>query len=147
MHFLRLLIVWHSFGYWGDTPNLTKLRILIINENQRLLSLLSNCLQEGGHEVYTTNNPLDTPHFISEKNPDLILMNLLVSYLTCFELISQIRAWPDKYIKIIVMTRINQENVIEQVFEMGVDDYILLPLKKKELIARISRLERYILAS
>ena len=79
---------WHSFGCRRCTPNLTKLKILIINENQRLLNLLSSCLLEGGHQVYLTNNPLDTSQLIKEEDPDLILMDLAVSYLTCFELIS-----------------------------------------------------------
>ena len=103
---------------------------------------LSSCLEKAGYEIYSTSNPLETHQIISEVNPDLILMDLAVSYLTCYELISQIRANPN-YIKIIITTRINQENVIEQVFEMGVDDYILLPLKQKELLVRISRLEKY----
>jgi CheY-like chemotaxis protein len=74
-------------------------------------------------------------------------MDLMVSYMTCYEMISQIRAWPEKYIKIVIMTRINQDQVIEQVFEMGVDDYVLLPLKRKEFLARIARLERYMLTA
>lgn len=127
-------------------PNQPIVRILIINENQRMLNLLSSCLRKAGHEVQSTNNPLHTIELINESPPDLILMDLMVSYLTCFEVISQIRSWKEKYIKIIIMTRINQENVIEQVFDMGVDDYILLPLKQRELTARISRLERYTLA-
>lgn len=104
---------------------------------------MSSCLLQAGHSVNSTDNPLLTYQLIEETRPDLILMDLMVSYLTCYEIISQIRAWPGGYIKIVIMTRINQEQVIEQVFEMGVDDYILLPLKQKELLARISRLERY----
>ncbi len=119
------------------------MNILIINENQRLLTLLSNSLLQAGHTVHTTDNPLHTLQLVQEMKPDLVLMDLMVSYMTCYEMISQIRAWTEKYIKIIIMTKINQDQVIEQVFDMGVDDYILLPLKRKELLARISRLERY----
>jgi len=123
------------------------LNILLINENQRLLTLLSNSLLQAGHTVHSTDNPLQTLQLVQETQPDLIVMDLMVSYMTCYEMISQIRAWPEKYIKIVIMTRINQDQVIEQVFEMGVDDYVLLPLKRKEFLARIARLERYMLTA
>ncbi len=70
----------------------------------------------------------------------------MISYVTGYELIEFIRNLEGKYIKIIVMTAVSLECVIESAFELGVDDYILLPLKKKELLARIERLSKYTIA-
>lgn len=70
-------------------------------------------------------------------------MDLLISYVTGYELIDYIRSKEEMYIKIVILSQVGLESAIENAFNLGVDDYILLPLKQKELIARIDRLSKY----
>ena len=79
--------------------------------------------------------------------PDLVIVDLLISFVTAYEIIDHIRNINKKYIKIIIMSSVTLDVAVESAFELGVDDYIYLPLKPKELLARISRLSKYTLAS
>lgn len=105
--------------------------------------MLSRTLDSSGHNTLTIDNPLAAYEVIEEEEPDLVILDLMVSYLTCFEIISKLRSQPGKYIKIVIMTQVNMDSVIAKAFELGVDDYILLPLRRKEFLARLERLSRY----
>ena len=89
------------------------------------------------------DNALDVFDIIEADAPDIIILDLLISYITAYELIKFIRDYKKKYIKIIVLTKVNLEQAIVECFNLGIDDYISLPLQQKELLARLKRMDRY----
>ena len=122
-------------------------RILVINENKALSSVIRCVLEEAGHDVIMTENGHEGYEKMGETMPDLVIVDLLISFVTAYEIIDHIRNINKKYIKIIIMSSVTLDVAVESAFELGVDDYIYLPLKPKELLARIGRLSKYTLAS
>jgi len=117
--------------------------VLILNENRMLLSVVESTLAEEGISSISTSNGLEAFELIAREKPDLVIMDLLISFVTGFEVINFIRSIKGRYIKIIVLTKVTLDDVVGDAFDLGVDDYIYLPLQKKELVARIQRLEKY----
>lgn len=119
------------------------MKVLILNENRMLLSVVESTLAEEGISSISTSNGLEAFELIAREKPDLVIMDLLISFVTGFEVINFIRSIKGRYIKIIVLTKVTLDDVVGDAFDLGVDDYIYLPLQKKELVARIQRLEKY----
>lgn len=119
------------------------MKVLILNENRMLLKVIKAALEEEQIECITSSNGIEAYELIKEEKPDLVIMDLLISFVTGFEVINYIRSLTFKYIKIIVLTKVSLDDVVSDAFGLGIDDYIFLPLRKKELVARIQRLEKY----
>lgn len=111
-----------------------------------LLNVIQKTLAEERIESISATNGIEAFELIEQEKPDLVIMDLLISFVTGFEIIDYIRSSNDRYIKIIVLTKVSLDEVIGDAFNLGVDDYIYLPLQKKELIGRIRRLEKYSVA-
>jgi len=121
-----------------------KMKILVINENMILSKLISDTLVTADHEVICTSNGIEAYTLINESKPDLVILDLLLSYVTAYELIKFIQSTASvKPIKIMVLTKVIQDKVIEATFQLGIDDYMFLPLRKAELLARVDRVSRY----
>lgn len=117
--------------------------VLIVNENTLITKILKPLVSKSGFHVQATDNALDVFDIIKEDAPDIIILDLLISYVTAYELIKFIRDHQEKYIKIFILTKVNLEQAVVDCFSLGVDDYISLPLHQKELVARLKRMNRY----
>ena len=84
--------------------------------------------------------------FYDIEKPNLVISDLMLPYLTGLELIEHIRDTEKSYTKILVLTSMGTEDTINQAFEMGIDDYMIKPFISSELVARVKRLERYIVS-
>lgn len=116
---------------------------LVLNENPIVLQLTTNCLLDLGYEVISTNDALEAYDRISKGDIDLVVIDLLISYITGYELINKIRQITSKYIKVIILTRVDNDQVISEAFRLGIDEYVTLPFKIQEFKERVSRLNRY----
>ncbi len=137
---IYICVVQHSFA---KRCKRLYMRIFILNENELSSSLIKKTLDRNGHEVTIFNDSVEFYDQVVTQNPDLVIIDLLISYITGYDLINRIRAIKGKYIQIIVLSKVNAGRVIEEAFRLGVDDYITFPLRIAELDARIGRLNRY----
>ncbi len=116
---------------------------LVLNENPIILKLTTNCLLDLGYEVSYTNDALKAFDKVTEEQIDLVVIDILISYITGYELIKKIREINNKYVKIILLTKVDNDEVIAEAFRLGIDDYVALPLRIQEFQERVNRLSRY----
>jgi CheY-like chemotaxis protein len=50
--------------------------ILVVDDSRLVLDAVRESLITEGHDVVLTENPLEVPHLIREKHPDLVLIDL-----------------------------------------------------------------------
>ena len=51
-------------------------RILVVDDSRLVLQAVSDTLAQQGHELVLTENPLEVPHLIKQRRPDLVLIDL-----------------------------------------------------------------------
>jgi len=127
-------------------PIISQMKILVLNENEMLRKVIEKTLVLDGHQVNSTKDGLEAYSLIESDSPDLVVIDLIISYITGYELIEYIRSLSGKYIKIIILSRVRLDSVINDSFDLGVDDYMTVPVQPKELLGRINRLSRYSIA-
>jgi len=121
----------------------TQQKVLIVNENLLVTKVLEPLIERSGYDVMSTDDALEVFDLVNDHQPDIVILDLLISYVTAYELIKFIRDVHSKYIKIIVLSKVNLEQAIVDCFNLGIDDYLCLPFQQKELLARLNRMDKY----
>lgn len=116
------------------------MKILIADDQAFIRNAVSEMLRTQGYEVVTASNGQQAIDLYSEQRPDLLVMDYHMPMKTGLEVLEFIRLERNDQLPTIIMSSNEDENVIVQSFNLGVDDYIEKPVGIRELFARIQRL-------
>lgn len=114
-------------------------KLLVVDDDPEIASLLSELLELEGFEVETANNGMQALEKF-DMSFDLILLDIMMPEMNGLNVLSQIRS---KFtVPVIFLTA--KDNEYDKIIglELGADDYILKPFNDRELIARINALLR-----
>jgi DNA-binding response OmpR family regulator len=115
--------------------------ILVVDDDQFANSLVQFVLSKEGYEVQTTDNPRGALQMIQKREPDLLIIDVMMPYITGFEFATRLRT--EGYdIPIIFMTAQDGIESKLQGFNIGADDYICKPFNHQELVARVQAVMR-----
>src|SRR5512136_372499 len=118
------------------------LRILIVEDDSAIESLVSLGLRYEQYQVISTNNGLKAWELFEEHKPDLIILDWLLPGIDGIKLCRMIRSQSD--IPIIMITARDAIHDRVNGLESGADDYVVKPFHIDELIARVhARLRRH----
>jgi signal transduction histidine kinase/DNA-binding response OmpR family regulator/anti-sigma regulatory factor (Ser/Thr protein kinase) len=111
--------------------------VLVVDDNADMRSYLARLL--GAHwAVRTTANGEEALRAVAERQPDVVLTDVMMPRVDGFELLRALRSDPGtRHIPVIMLTaRAGQEASVEGL-EAGADDYLAKPFRADELIARV----------
>ncbi|MBE6024612.1 MAG: response regulator transcription factor [Cellulosilyticum sp.] len=111
------------------------IKILVVDDEEDIVSLLKTCFEALGYLVLTAYNGNEALEKLNQ-HPDLILLDVMMPGKDGFEVCHQIRAAVDCPI-IFLTAKIEDEDIIKGL-NLGADDYLLKPFNLKELRARVS---------
>lgn len=111
-------------------------RILIIDDEPKMVRLLSEILTGVGYEILATSSGEQAIETAALEQPDLIVLDIvLLGNLDGYQVARRIREFSD--VPIIMLTAKVREVDMLRGFEAGIDDYISKPFSAKELLARM----------
>lgn len=114
-------------------------KILIVDDNADLLKFLKHyCLFSEGYEVLTAADGKTAFEMLAEETPDLILTDLNMPQWSGIDLVKAIRN-ADISLPIIVMTVHGSEQLVAEVFRLGIQDYLMKPFTLEEVGRAINR--------
>jgi two-component system, OmpR family, alkaline phosphatase synthesis response regulator PhoP len=122
---------------------MSKQKILLVDDEQDILDLLSYNLEKEGYEVYSASNGLRGLEIAKQIIPDIILLDVMMPEMDGMETCKEIR--DDERLKNVVVAFLTARNEdYSQIagFDSGADDYISKPIKTRVLISRIKALLR-----
>ena len=109
-------------------------KILIVEDNELNLELISDILKIKGYQIISANNGKDAIRLAKETHPDLILMDIQLPVMDGYEATRRIKSDPEfKAIPIIAVTSFTMKGDKEKVMEAGCDGYIVKPIDIKRL--------------
>ncbi len=115
-------------------------KILIVEDEPKLASLLSDYLQQAGFAASTLGNGLEVVPRVRAEGPDLILLDLMLPGRDGLDICKEIRTFSDVPI-IMVTARIEEIDRLLGL-ELGADDYICKPFSPREVVARVKAVLR-----
>jgi len=118
-------------------------RILVVEDEEALTTLLRYNLDAEGYDVETVTRGDDADTRLKERIPDLIVLDWMLPGLSGIELCRRLRARPEtKQLPIIMLTARGEESERVRGLATGADDYIVKPFSVPELLARVKGLLR-----
>ncbi len=117
--------------------------ILVVDDSEMNLKLVSIVLQKEGYSVVTALNGDQALRLVEESTPDLAILDVMMPDMDGFELCRRLRHRKNTaHIPIMMLTALNELDERLKAFEIGADDFIAKPFQPKELAARIKVLLR-----
>lgn len=128
--FLLLLSVYHYHTL------LPMYKILIIEDESRVASLLQNGLEENGYQTMVAYDGLMGLRLFQAHSFDLVISDVVLPKMDGFELCKEIRKL-NPYIPILMLTALGTTDDKLDGFDAGADDYMVKPFDFRELNARL----------
>lgn len=117
------------------------LRLLVVEDDPRMLELLRKGLWEHGHLVVAASNGAEGLQLGGEHDFDVIVLDIGLPELNGYEVAAGLRA-RRRAAPIIMLTAMDMEDDIVRGLALGADDYMTKPFSFRELLARIDSLAR-----
>ncbi|MFA5143266.1 MAG: response regulator transcription factor [Candidatus Omnitrophota bacterium] len=117
-----------------------KKKILIVDDEKQLVSLVSLHMKMSGYEVLSAKDGEEALAITKEEAPDLIILDLMLPKIDGWEVCKRLRA-ESKIgdIPVIMLTARSEAGDKLKGFECGADDYVTKPFSPRELVARVKR--------
>jgi DNA-binding response OmpR family regulator len=115
--------------------------ILVIEDDAAISLGLKKNLKYEGYEVLTATRGDEGLEMAIEKQPDLIILDLMLPNLSGFEVCKTLKR-NEVDIPIIILSAKDQEIDKIMGLDLGADDYLTKPFSIRELIARINAVMR-----
>lgn len=114
--------------------------ILVVDDEERLVSLVKAYLEQGGFRVVVARNGRDALFLARQEKPDLILLDVMMPELDGYQFLRQHRQ--ERNTPVILLTAKVEEDDRVLGLELGADDYVTKPFSPRELLARVRALLR-----
>jgi DNA-binding response OmpR family regulator len=120
---------------------LANLRILVIEDDPRMVELLRTGLWERGHFIVTAGTAEEGRQLVDENRFDAIVLDIGLPDGSGFSIAQHLSDRPNRP-AIVMLTALNQEDHVVSGLDAGADDYLTKPFSFPELVARISSAAR-----
>lgn len=117
-----------------------KTNILIIEDESALLALYSQVLKDNGHNVTSISDGESGMDSILDLSWDILLLDIMLPKKDGLEILKELQEYENwKKGKVIMMTNLNAEDVINNAFDLGADGYIIKSqIQPDDLIKEVS---------
>ncbi|MDW8283305.1 MAG: response regulator [Myxococcales bacterium] len=116
-------------------------KIVVVDDDRETRSLLHDVLQEAGYQVIEAQNGLRLISQLHVDRPDVILLDVMMSWIDGFELCRAIKRNPlYRDIPICFISGRDDPGDIRQGMEAGAADYFVKPIDIDRLLQRLAEL-------
>ncbi|MCC9074710.1 response regulator transcription factor [Litorilinea aerophila] len=115
-------------------------RVLVVDDEKMVRSLLSISLQRLGYQVVMAANGREALELFEQHDFDLVLLDVIMPDLDGFAVCKQLRKI--SAVPILMLTALNRPDDIVRGLELGADNYVTKPFTFKEVEARIRAILR-----
>lgn len=116
-------------------------KCLIVDDEQIILSVISDCLNDRGYTCVTANSGEAAIKLLAESSFDIMITDIQMRGITGIELTKYAKKLYEA-MPIIVMTGFSEDYSYNEVIEAGAADFLKKPFSMKELDTRITRVIR-----
>jgi two-component system phosphate regulon response regulator OmpR len=127
-----------------QTPPDDASHLLIVDDDSRIRSLLSQFLKANGYRVTTAESAADARRRMEGLSFDLVVLDVMMPGENGYQFAEKLRE--TSAVPILMLTALADINDRIRGFELGVDDYLSKPFDPRELLLRIGSILRRVTA-
>lgn len=115
--------------------NRERRKILLVDDEPRLLDSVRMNLELEGFEVYEAHDGIEALEKIRKVLPDLVVLDVMMPRMDGFETLSELRRFSN--VPVIMLTVKADDSDVVTGLELGADDYVAKPFSQQVLLSRI----------
>ena len=110
-------------------------KILVVDDEKKIVDIVKAYLEKEGFHVFVAYEGNSVMEIVRTKNPDLIVLDLMLPGLSGWDICREIRKTSE--IPIIMLTA--RDEAADKIvgLELGADDYVTKPFNPNELVSRV----------
>ena len=118
------------------------MRIALLEDDRDQIVLLRGWLEGAGHSLHAFERGGDFLREVTRESFDVFLLDWMIPDKSGTEVLAWVRANLKERVPVLFVTARDAEEDIVSVLQAGADDYMVKPLRKAELLARITAVAR-----
>lgn len=115
--------------------------ILVCEDDFAIKTMISTKLKQENYSVYTVQNGQEALNLMEKQQIDLVISDIMMPKMDGYEFVQTLRETKHT-LPILMITAKSQLESLEAAFKLGVDDYMVKPLRLEELVLRVKALLR-----
>jgi DNA-binding response OmpR family regulator len=120
--------------------SLERRRILVVDDEERMVRFIRLNLEHDGFEVSEAFNGKQAIQRMRDVTPDLVLLDVMMPDIDGFEVLQMLREISS--VPVIMLTARGEEDDRVRGLELGADDYVTKPFSPRELVSRVKAVLR-----
>jgi CheY-like chemotaxis protein len=109
-------------------------RILVVDDEPHILKLVSFSLERAGHEVFQASDGVAGIEVAAEKQPDLILMDVMMPVMSGYDALDRLKGDPGtSEIPVVMLSAKSQHYEQDEGLRRGALQYICKPFTPRDL--------------
>lgn len=113
-------------------------KILVVDDSEFFVKIIERTLTQNGYEVVSACCGEDCLRLVREEKPDLVLLDVIMTGISGFDVCRVLRAAEsNNLMPIIMLTGQNGHEDMLIGLDLGADDYIVKPFDNRELLCRV----------
>jgi CheY-like chemotaxis protein len=118
-------------------------RILVIDDDESLLQMMSLMLKRAGHQTILASNGNEGIEVARRELPDAALVDVMMPELSGYEVCRILREDPrTQDIPLLILTALSQREHRAQAEDAGADDFVTKPVTRDDLVTHVEELLR-----
>jgi two-component system, chemotaxis family, chemotaxis protein CheY len=114
-------------------------KVLIADDSKLIRNIIKDELEKSGHQIVSeATNGREAVELYKKLKPDLVTMDITMDEMDGIEAIKQIKAI-DKSAKIIVVSALGMDELINEAIDLGVVDFIIKPFDPVRLVNSVKK--------
>ncbi|MBN3784802.1 response regulator transcription factor [Burkholderia sp. Ac-20345] len=118
------------------------MKILVLDDDVVYLEYINLVLRGAGHEVLIAEDGTRAIRILEKASVDLVILDWIVPMVSGLDVLRWIRHNLGPFVPIIFITNRQFDQHIAEALNSGADDYVVKPVGRNELIARVAALTR-----
>ncbi|MEQ8787885.1 MAG: response regulator [Pirellulaceae bacterium] len=125
-------------GIPTDALESGKRKVLIVDDDQELVDLLSDVFERDGRfDIRTANNGFDAGMLVKEFRPDLVVLDVMLPDINGKEVCQRVRSDDSlETVKIICISGMVEQDKVADLRASGADDFMQKPFTVEKLLDR-----------
>jgi len=117
-------------------------RVLVVEDDPDLVSLVKRWLERGGHIVeHAADGAVALQALARDPLPHLVLLDVMLPKVDGFAVLQKIRGEPrTRALPVVMVTSFSRDRDAARGRELGADDYVVKPLMELDFLKRIEHL-------
>ena len=114
------------------------MKVLSVDDDIAMTELTAMLLQTHGFHVLTANSARDAIQIVREKQPQAVILDLMMPDMDGRQVCKTIREFSN--VPIIILSALNDPETVASALDSGADDYLVKPVPSDVLAAHLNRL-------